>query len=63
MRRLYLEGQCRRCGRRVTVDRQNGGHVRDGQRCGPVETNKPFEVADQSWPDQWRVPAFTDKAS
>jgi hypothetical protein len=41
----------------VTVDRENCGHTRDGEWCGPVETDQPFTVPDRAWPDQWRVPA------
>lgn len=62
MRKVYREGQCRRCGRRVTVDREDAGHTRDGQWCGPVETDKPFSVPDRTWSDQWRVPGRTDVA-
>jgi hypothetical protein len=62
MRRIYREGQCRRCGRRVTVSRENDGHTRDGNWCGPVETDKPFTVTDQNWPGEWRVPAVEGKA-
>jgi hypothetical protein len=56
MRIVYLEGRCRRCGRRVTVDRENMGHTRDGAWCGPVETERPFAVSDVPTGDQWMVP-------
>jgi hypothetical protein len=46
-RRIYLEGRCRLCGMRVTVDRERDGHTRDGRWCGPVETDQPSEVPDQ----------------
>lgn len=56
MRILYLEGRCRRCGRRVTVDREDAGHTRDGRWCGPVETEHPFEVPDEPPGNRWTVP-------
>jgi hypothetical protein len=56
MRRVYEEGQCRRCGHRVTVDREGAGHTRDGQWCGPVETQQPFNVPDRTWLGHWVVP-------
>ncbi len=52
--RIYREGRCRMCLRRVTVDRENDGHTRDGVWCGPVETEKPFElVPDDPPPCAW----------
>jgi hypothetical protein len=62
MRKVYAEGQCRRCGLRVTLDRDDRGHTRDGAWCGPVETHEPFTVPDQNWPEQWRVPPASDRA-
>jgi hypothetical protein len=62
MRKIYSEGQCRRCGVRVTVNREKGGHTRDGEWCGPVETEKPFTVPDRAWPGQWRVPEGDGRA-
>jgi hypothetical protein len=56
MRMIYLEGRCRRCGMRVTVDRENMGHARDGRWCGPVETEHPFDVPDEPTGNQWMVP-------
>ncbi len=59
MGEVYEEGICRGCGGRVTVDRIETGrrlHLRDGQSCGPVETDNPFDVRDQTWPDHWKVP-------
>lgn len=56
MWRIYAEGRCRRCGMRVTVDREPDGHTRDGRWCGPVETERSIEVPDQLQPDQWMVP-------
>ncbi len=56
MRMVYLEGRCRLCGRRVTVDRERMGHVRDGRWCGPVETEHPSEVPDEPAGNQWMVP-------
>ena len=55
MRKLYLEGRCRRCGRRVTVDREAAGHGRDGQWCGPVETEHPSAVSDEPTGNEWMV--------
>jgi hypothetical protein len=56
MRRVYLEGRCRRCGRRVTVDRENCGHTRDGSWCGPVETEHPAWVSDEPTDNLWVAP-------
>jgi hypothetical protein len=56
MQRVYLEGRCRRCGRRVTVDRENTGHTRDGLWCGPVETEHPLAVSDEPTGNQWMLP-------
>lgn len=50
---VYLEGRCRCCGRRVTVQRENTDHARDAGRCGPVETEHPFGVSDEPTGDQW----------
>lgn len=42
------------CFRRVTVDRDGNGHDRDGAWCGPVETERPFElVPDEPPPCAW----------
>jgi hypothetical protein len=59
MSEVYEEGICRGCGQRVTVDSTVGGrrkHMRDGEPCGPVEIDNPFDVRDQTWPGHWKVP-------
>jgi hypothetical protein len=53
--RIYLEGRCRRCGMRVTVERAFGYHRRDARWCGPVETEHPFTVSDEPTGDDWVV--------
>ncbi len=50
MKSIYLEGRCRMCRRRVTVDRENSGHTRNGAWCGPVETQLPGAVPDEPPP-------------
>ena len=57
MRQAYAEGRCRRCGMRVTVDREPKGHTRNGEWCGPVETEHPSEVTDEPPFGAWVVPA------
>lgn len=64
MSEVYEEGICRGCGQRVTVDSTvmalgsaRRKHLRDGEPCGPVEIDNPFDVRDQTWPDRWKVPA------
>jgi hypothetical protein len=44
----YLEGRCRLCGWRVIVDREDYGHTRYGRWCGPVETEHPAVVPDET---------------
>jgi len=55
-KRIYLEGRCLRCGMRITVDREDRGHTRDGQWCGPIETDHPFAVPDKPAGVGWMVP-------
>jgi hypothetical protein len=55
-RRIYLEGRCLRCGMRITVDCKDRGHTRDGQWCGPIETDHPFAVPDEPTGQGWMVP-------
>ena len=59
MERIYREGRCGCCGRRVTVDCENSGHTRDGLWCGPVETEHPFGVSDEPTGNRWMVPRDT----
>jgi hypothetical protein len=54
---VYREGRCRRCGERVTVDREADGHTRGGVWCGPVETEHPFAISDYPPPGTWVIPA------
>jgi len=56
MAQVYAEGRCRRCGMRVTVDRENDGHARDGRWCGPVETEHPLTVPDEPAGNRWMIP-------
>lgn len=54
--RIYFEGRCRCCGMRVTVDCKGRGHTRDGQWCGPIETERPLSVPDEPAGKLWMVP-------
>ena len=54
-KRIYSEGRCLRCGMRITVDCKDRGHTRDGQWCGPIETDHPFAVPDQPGGKGWMV--------
>ena len=54
---VYREGRCRVCGMRVTVAGPINRHMRDGQWCGPIETDHPFEVPDEPPGDEWMVPS------
>lgn len=54
MRTTYLEGRCKECGQRVTVERAAQHHRGlDGQPCGPVETHRPgsgaYEMPGRPW--------------
>ena len=53
MKPIYREGRCRMCARRVTVNRENDGHTRDGIWCGPVETQLPNGVPDDPPSCDW----------
>jgi hypothetical protein len=52
--RALAEGRCLRCGRRVTLAADAGGHWRDGGWCGPVETHHPSVAPDEP-ANGWRV--------
>jgi hypothetical protein len=54
MRTTYLEGRCKECGQRVTVERAAQHHRGlDGRPCGPVETHRPssgsYELPGRHW--------------
>ena len=54
MRTTYLEGRCKECGQRVTVERAAQHHRGlDGQPCGPVETHRPssgsYDMPGRHW--------------
>ena len=42
---------------RVTVAGPINRHMRDGQWCGPIETDHPFEVPDDPPGNEWMVPS------
>ncbi len=47
-RKVFGEGICRGCGSRITVDRGDPWHQREGKQCGPVETEHPFGLRDHA---------------
>jgi hypothetical protein len=40
---------------RVTVAGSINRHMRDGQWCGPIETDHPFEVPNEPPGNEWMV--------
>jgi hypothetical protein len=49
-----MEGRCKQCGYRVTLERGAEYHrAPDGRRCGPVEVHRPDHASDHPSGRDW----------